>query len=104
MPNPNIGTITCPACDFPDAAVRESAKGKAYVVCDECGSQTFARGEKSDASIRRRMKPCAAPAAVAPAAPAAAAPKAKRAAPKPKAAPAAEPAPAVDPFRQFLGL
>lgn len=57
MANPDIGTITCPCCDFAGAHVRQTAKGRAYIVCDECSSQTFARGSVSDASVRRRMIP-----------------------------------------------
>jgi len=62
MANPDIGTIVCPTCDWPDAHVRESKHHRAYVLCDECGSQSFARTPKSDQAIRRKMKPAAAPA------------------------------------------
>lgn len=60
MANPDIGLIVCPCCDFAGAHVRQTAKGRAYIVCDDCSSQTFARGSVSDASIRRRMLPIAA--------------------------------------------
>lgn len=60
MANPDIGLIDCPCCEFSGAHVRETAKKRAYVVCDECSSQTFSRGSVSDASIRRRMVPVAA--------------------------------------------
>lgn len=59
MPNPNIGQITCPSCDFEDAAVRQSVKGKVYIVCEECGYQGFARGDLSNDRIRKKMRPCA---------------------------------------------
>lgn len=55
MANADIGLILCPCCEFPGAHVRETVKKRAYIVCDECSSQTFARGAVSDASIRRRM-------------------------------------------------
>lgn len=55
MANPDIGSIVCPCCDFAGAHVRETVKKRAYIVCDECASQTFARGLVSDACIRRRM-------------------------------------------------
>jgi hypothetical protein len=56
MPKPNVGQITCPSCDFPDAHVRETIKGKVYIVCDECGFQAFTRGEISNAKIRAKMR------------------------------------------------
>jgi hypothetical protein len=59
MANPDIGLIVCPCCDFAGAHVRQTAKGRAYIVCDDCSSQTFARGSVSDSSIRRRMTPTA---------------------------------------------
>ena len=60
MANPDIGSIVCPCCDFAGAHVRETVKKRAYIVCDECASQTFARGSVSDSSIRRRMTPAGA--------------------------------------------
>lgn len=59
MANENIGTITCPACEL-DASVRNSKKGKAYIVCEDCGYQGFARGHDADKHIRTRMTPIAA--------------------------------------------
>lgn len=56
MPKPAVGTIACPCCDL-DAEVRETAKGKPYIVCDDCGFQGFARGQGAVAKLRTRMKP-----------------------------------------------
>jgi hypothetical protein len=115
MANIDIGLIACPCCEWPDAHVRETIKKKAYIVCDECSSQTFARGPLSHDRIVNRMRPVAAP--VAPETPpeqeAAPMPAKKPAAkkPAPKAAPpkAAEPKPAAPPkagdddFESFVG-
>lgn len=57
MANPDIGKITCPSCDHPDASVREAKSKKSYIVCEECGFQAFSRDGKSDANIRRKMRP-----------------------------------------------
>lgn len=57
MANETIGLICCPTCDHPAAHVRESVKKKAYIVCSECGSQTFARGPRANTNIRQRMRP-----------------------------------------------
>lgn len=67
MPNPNIGHITCPSCDHPDAAVRQAntKKSFAYVMCEECGYQGFARDPRADANLRRKMRPLELPPAAA---------------------------------------
>lgn len=96
MANPDIGTITCPCCDYSGAHVRQTVKKKVYIVCDECSSQTFARGSVSDASIRRRMKPVAVQPDPSPAEPPA--PK-----PKKKTAAAVPPAPAPEPKEKEFG-
>lgn len=103
MANPTIGLIVCPCCDFPEAHVRETVKKKAYIVCDDCASQTFARGMVSDASIRRRMKPVAAAVQPDPAPDAPPLPKPKRrtAAAVP---PAPTPEPPKDDFKSWLTL
>lgn len=113
MANPDIGLIVCPTCEWPDAHVRQTLKKKAYIVCEECSSQTFARGPLSHDRIVKRMRPVAAPVApettpaeqeVAPMA--TKKPAAKK--PAPKAAPpkAAEPKPAAPPkaddFESFV--
>lgn len=54
--NPELGSIDCFLCGR-DAKVRESRKGKSYIVCDGCGLQLFSRGVESDQAIRKRMKP-----------------------------------------------
>lgn len=50
-----IGSIPCPVCGFV-ATLKETKKGKAYVTCGECGSQTFARGAVADIALRVKAK------------------------------------------------
>lgn len=50
-----IGSIPCPVCGFV-ATLKETKKGKAYVTCGECGSQTFARGNVADIALRVKAK------------------------------------------------
>lgn len=57
MARADIGTITCPVCEFPDAHVREANTGRAYVLCEECGQQTFSRSTLADKKIRAKMRP-----------------------------------------------
>lgn len=58
MSNPEIGRITCPACDHEDASLRMSnAKSpKPYILCEECGYQGFARGAKAAAAILKKSR------------------------------------------------
>lgn len=56
MANENIGHIDCPLCNK-IAAVRSTKKSKAYIHCDDCGFQGFARGYTADKSLREKMKP-----------------------------------------------
>jgi hypothetical protein len=58
MANQNIGTIQCPLCDK-GAYVRETKKYKAYIVCDDCGFQGFARGAFANTRLREKMAPVA---------------------------------------------
>lgn len=113
MANPPVGHFPCPACEL-DAEVRNTAKGKPYIVCDDCGFQGFARGEGAITKLRAKMRPIAA--AIAAAFPnpptedieAMATPK-KKPAKKPAAPPKKqEPAPAAPPaagddFETFTG-
>lgn len=85
MANADIGRCDCPACGA-DAAVRENKKGRAYVMCDECNYQGFARGVKSDAALRARIK-----GQVAAAIEAGQVPQLKAPEPEAKPAPAAKP-------------
>lgn len=62
-----IGRCRCPVCGSPKASVRVSAKQLAYIVCDACNVQAFARSDRSDELIRSRLE-VAATAAAAPAA------------------------------------
>lgn len=67
--NPDIGYIDCPICGFDGAPVREQKiSRRAYINCEECGTQIFSRWTQSNRLIRSRMKPVAAPAAEKPAA------------------------------------
>lgn len=64
-----LGACRCPLCGHPAASVRLSGKGLAYMVCDACNSQLFARSGRSDELLRDRIvkpAPAAAPAAPAP--------------------------------------
>lgn len=62
--NPDIGYCRCPVCDFPDAPVREQAASKrAYIVCDECGTQIFTRWTQGNRAVRAKMRPVQASAA-----------------------------------------
>lgn len=54
MANSDIGRCKCPFCSG-DAALRETSKGRAYIVCEGCAVQSFARGPVSD-RIMRGMK------------------------------------------------
>lgn len=57
MAIPAIGHIDCPHCGFSGAEVKETKKEFAMIYCDSCDQQTFARGKKSDAAIRSKMRP-----------------------------------------------
>lgn len=74
-----LGRCDCPVCGSDRAAVRLSGKGLAYLVCDACNSQVFARSGKSDQLLRDRIKPDARPVRT----------------PDPEPAPIAAPVPAV---------
>lgn len=47
-----LGKCDCPVCKMSGASVRETVKGKAYILCDECMCQIFARGIKADQVMR----------------------------------------------------
>lgn len=55
MNNEILGAISCPVCGA-DAPLKETKKQKAYITCDGCGCQIFARGAVSDASLRGRVR------------------------------------------------
>ena len=87
-----IGRCRCPACESTRARLRVSAKQLAYVTCDTCNVQVFARSDRSDALLRALLvvEPAAAPISATP-------PAAQISAPVPKlptVAPAARPSPA----------
>lgn len=56
-----IGRCRCPVCDSTKARLRFSAKGLAYVNCDACNIQLFARSDNSDRLLRALHIPEAAP-------------------------------------------
>jgi len=62
-----VGRCKCPVCASTRARLRVSAKQLAYVVCDACNAQVFARSDRSDAALRALHLPDAAPAPVEPA-------------------------------------
>lgn len=51
MANETIGQCACPICKK-DADVRVTKKAKAYIHCDDCGFQGFARGYTADKLLR----------------------------------------------------
>ncbi len=59
MARADIGLIKCPICAMSGAHVRETEKHRAYILCEECNVQIFARGTESDKAIRAAMKPSA---------------------------------------------
>ena len=79
MANANVGVCVCPCCDLPGAAVRRAATKNAfaYVICEDCGYQGFARSAAASEKILAKITtaapaaPAAAPEKPAPAAPAA---------------------------------
>ena len=94
-----IGRCRCPVCDSDRARLRVNTKQLAYVVCDACNLQVFARSDRSDEKLRARHiaepatpDPAPAPTPAALPAPAAAPAPAHAAAPTPQPAPAAKPA------------
>ena len=54
-----LGAARCPCCDSRRAALRLSAKGLAYLVCNTCNVQIFARSERSDDLLRDLLIPAA---------------------------------------------
>lgn len=65
MANENIGAIDCPLCEK-SAHVRLTKKDKAYIVCDDCGFQGFARGFTANEKLRNKMRNVTKPAEVLP--------------------------------------
>lgn len=80
-----IGRCRCPVCSSDRARLRVNTKGLAYVVCDACNVQVFARSDRSDGHLRRMHLPEPASAPPAPAAATAAAPAPEPAPPTIKA-------------------
>lgn len=55
MARPDIGLISCPICGKSGAHVRETDKGRAYILCEECNVQIFSRGFESDKIIKANL-------------------------------------------------
>lgn len=68
-----LGLAACPVCHSPRSTVRLSSQELAYLVCQGCNIQIFARSGRGDELLRKLITaaPAPAPAPVAPAAPAA---------------------------------
>lgn len=85
----DIGHCRCPLCGSTSARLSVSAKQLAYVTCNGCQAQIFARSDRSDAILRAthvtQADPLPAPA------------PAPTPATTPKPAPAVKPAPAPQP-------
>lgn len=47
-----IGRCTCPVCKSTRASLRVSAKQLAYITCNTCNFQGFARSDRSDELLR----------------------------------------------------
>lgn len=56
MARPDIGLISCPVCGKSGAHVRETERGRAYILCDECNVQIFSRGVESDKIIKANIE------------------------------------------------
>jgi hypothetical protein len=66
-----IGAARCPACRSDRASLRVSGKGLAYLLCNACNLQVFARSDQSDEALRSWLVQvqAAPPASVSPIAP-----------------------------------
>jgi hypothetical protein len=51
----DIGLARCPLCTSDRARLRVSAKKLAYLVCNGCHCQLFARGTHADTALRALM-------------------------------------------------
>lgn len=54
MANAAVGKIKCQFCDA-EADIRRAKTGKPYIMCDECGTQVFARGDAAVASLEAKI-------------------------------------------------
>lgn len=55
MANESLGKGECPCCGSPLADVKLPAKGLAYLVCNTCNVQVFARSARSDELLRDKI-------------------------------------------------
>lgn len=102
-----IGRCRCPVCGSTRASLRVSAKQLAYVVCNGCNVQVFARSDASDEKLRALKvadEPAAEPAPPVPAAPAPAPKPPTPPAPPPGQAAAPPPQPPAPPKRLGWGM
>ncbi len=53
--NAALGVGLCPCCNSPKAVFKLSTKGLAYVTCNACNFQGFARSGNSDERLRQRI-------------------------------------------------
>ncbi len=58
-----IGLGCCPVCSSLKARFTVSKKQLACMTCNACNSQIFARSDRSDELLRKRITPTEAPAA-----------------------------------------
>lgn len=93
-----IGRCKCPVCSSTRASLRVSAKQLAYVVCNACNAQVFARSDTSDEKLRALLVSDPAPG------PAPAPEPAPAPTPAPTPAPAPAPAPVPEPARTGWGF
>lgn len=87
-----VGACACPVCGSKKARLRVSGKQLAYIVCNACNVQIFARSDASDSMLRASVVE-----SVKADPPAVAAPVAAPVAAAPKPAPVAAPKPAEEP-------
>lgn len=57
-----LGLIDCPVCRTGGQELREATTKRAYMNCDQCDCQVFARSKFSDAKLRALVPPKPAPA------------------------------------------
>lgn len=53
--NVPIGKGSCPCCGSQSAIFKVSSKQLAYVTCNACNFQGFARSDRSDEKLRERI-------------------------------------------------
>lgn len=51
-----IGRGSCPVCEHDKARFAVSVKNLVCMTCDSCNTQVFARSDRSDELLRKRIK------------------------------------------------